>query len=222
MQMGYERTEVSEGNFEKAANLNYETSDVDKTTNITLHNDNKLKVRQIHLDIAGNFNRRYSVSVKSGEDYTPVGISGDIYNLHFSDLDISNTDIEFKNKPLSSEIIQLRIQNMDDKPLEIKDIGIKYYTDKIILEAPADAAYNLYFGNQDAAGPNYDIEKYKEHIDKEPKDVCSLGVLQTFEMPAAKKEGPDLVKVFNIIIVIVAIGLVVLTASRLNLKKRTQ
>ncbi|MCX7708620.1 MAG: hypothetical protein N2484_02095 [Clostridia bacterium] len=219
LQVVYNYFEKRENSYEKAVPIEYEMKNEAQHTELTIKNSNKLKIKKVNLDIEGIFNRSYSVYTGQGDEFMPAGISGELYNLHFKDLDISDTSIETGSYPLSSESIRVKIVNMDDKPLKIKGIQVQYYVDKIVFEDTGSKPFRLYYGNTETKRPVYDLEKYKEHIEKEQQDTCSLGT-STRQVKTKsgepEKRSMDSGRIFNIIVIIVAAGLIFLIALKLG------
>lgn len=223
LQVVYENIRKERNSFLKRTELTYEIKNEDKITVITVRNANHLKIGRIYLNAEeGNFNRHFDVMVKTGDQVTDSVRSGEIYNLRFKDLNLSNTAIDFGIRPVSGETLQIRIMNKDDRPLNIKGITADYYLDKLVFEAVKGAGYSLYYGNPGAVKPSYDMETYREHIEKENQDSCSLA--QAVEVKAGaplKKQGMiDFKIIFNGVIAAVAILLILLIGRKLNLRSR--
>lgn len=226
LKLKFSDTAYINSSYSKAGKLNYEIKNEQKSTLITLKNSDRLKIRKIHLNIDGSFNRQYEVYTKSSNDYTYAGISGNIYNLEFKDLSASDTDIDFGSSPVSSEFIQLKIINLDDRPLDIKSIDTQCYLEKLVFEAKPNTSYRLFFSNSTAEKPVYDMESYKEHIELENQDVCTLSKISPNSVYGSDNADaaviPDMSKIFNILIVILSIGLIVLLVTKLKLNKNNK
>ena len=224
LKLKYSDITSSQSSYSKKVQMNYEINNQQKSTLITLKNSDRLKIRTIHLNIAGNFNRKYEVYTKTGDALTYTGISGNLYNLKFKDLSAVNTDVDFGTSPISSEFIQLKIINLDDPPADIKGLDIDCYIDKIVFESKPNTSYRLFFANSLEEKPIYDIESFKNHIELENQDICTLSKISLnpnagVDKPKAARI-PDLTNVFNIVVVILSIGLIVLLVAKLRLYRK--
>ena len=224
LKLKYSDAVSSRSSYSKKIQMDYEIKNQQKNTIITLKNSDRLKIRTIHLNIDGNFNRQYEVYTKTDATLTYTGISGNLYNLKFKDLSAMNTDVDFGSSPISSEFIQIKIINLDDPPADIKELDTEYYVDKIVFESKPNTSYRLFFANSLAEKPIYDIESFKNHIELENQDICTLSKISVNPNAGTDKPKassiPDLSNVFNIVIVILSIGLIVLLAAKLRTNKK--
>lgn len=224
LKLKYSDTASFQSSYSTKLQMNYEIKNEKKSTLITLKNPDRLKIKTIHLNIDGNFNRVYEVYTKTGDIFTYAGISGNLYNLKFKDLSAVNTDINFGTHPISSEFIQVKIINLDDSPTNIKGLDTEYYVDKIVFESKPNTSYRLFFANSLAEKPIYDIESFKNHIELENQETCTLSKISLNPNAATDKSKagniPDLTNIFNIVIVIVSLGLIVLLVVKLKINKK--
>ena len=71
---------------------------------------------------------------------------------------------EFKATSTILKKLQIHIHNQDNQPLGYGDLQLKGYTHELIARFTEPATYFLTYGNEDAARPTYDIQKFKENI----------------------------------------------------------
>jgi hypothetical protein len=167
--------------------------------------------------VGDNFQRNYSVY---GESLNGTLFkSGELYNLQLENIKVSDTKIDFGSNPISAPIIIVKIDNRDDRPLAIKSISIEYYIDKLIFPDIGNVPYQLYFGNNKATKPKYEIELQKAYIEKEQQDNSGLGAIQAKNREVPASSAMNMKYVFNGIIVAVSILLVGLLITRMNDKK---
>jgi len=145
--------------------------------------------------------------------------SGEIYNLQLENVKVSGTKIDLISNPISSPTITVKIDNRDDRPLVIKAVTIEYYIDKLVFPDVGNTPYQLYFGNEKAAKPKYEIELQKAYIDKEQQDSCGLGASEVKGNEALAPSSINMKYVFNGIIALVSILLIGLLIVRLDVKK---
>ncbi|MFZ5642310.1 MAG: DUF3999 family protein [Bacillota bacterium] len=203
--------------FQKTASLPYEINSSNGYTTITLHNEDKLRVKSITLDTEGNFKRQFEVNIKESDFPTRI-FTGEIYNLQFRDLNVSQTNIDFSGRPISANQFFVKINDRDDRPLKIKSIMIEYYVDKVVFEESDSPPYRVYFGNPQATKPGYEIELLKEHVEKEKQNLCQLGAAITNSQEETRQPPFKLEYVFNTVVGIVSLLLVIMLARKLNAK----
>jgi len=169
-----------------------------------------LKISKITLKVDTNFRRSYSVIDSSGDS---VLKTGEIYRIKFNDKEILKNHIDFGENYTNRKMIKINIKNADDQPLNIKEINEEIILDKIVFEDNGSANYKLYFGNPKAEKPQYEIENFKDYIDKEKNDEIKLGEIKNYQIDS--KADFDYKLIFNIVIVLVSIILIVLLVLRI-------
>jgi hypothetical protein len=185
---------------------------------IQLSNPQHLRIKQITLDIKENFQRSYTIYDEENRIVRTDGLN-EIYNLDFTDIKISNKSISFNDHPLSSGSITIKINNQDNPPLKINAIHVDYYIDKIVFEDTGSSVYELYYGQSQAQKPEYEIELFKQHIEKEDQDLSTLGERVKVSPDEPVEETLFEMKyIFNTIIVIISILLIIFLIKRLNKK----
>lgn len=204
-------------NYIKTAQVNYDVKEDRNDSVITISNKQRLKIKQITMEVETDFQRHYIVYGDNSKG--TVLKSGEIYNLQLANVKIAGAKIDFGGNPISESTIIIKINNRDDRPLIIKSMSIEYYIDKLVFPDMGNVPYQLYFGNDKATKPKYEIELQKDYIEKEQQDSCRLGAIQ-----AKVKEVPTFSKinmkyVFDGIIVAVSLLLIGLLIARLSDKK---
>lgn len=217
MSLSNNDTDNQWSSFVKTALINFDVK-IDKNDSIvTLSNKQRLAIKQIILEVGDNFQRNYSVY---GESLNGTLFkSGELYNLQLENIKVSDTKIDFGSNPISAPIIFVKIDNRDDRPLAIKSISIEYYIDKLIFPDIGNVPYQLYFGNNKATKPKYEIELQKAYIEKEQQDNSGLGAIQAKNREVPASSAMNMKYVFNGIIAAVSILLVGLLITRMNDKK---
>jgi len=194
----------------------FETKDEQRETVITLHNPNKLRIKRIVFDIADNFQRTYNL-FEQGKTASFLQ-SGEIYNLKFSGVDISSKGITLK-KQLLDDTIVVKINNRDDRPLQIKGVSAEYYVDKLVFQDLGEGPYRLYFGNAKAEKMAYELALQQNYIEKEAQDICVLQAGQenkgtTSFWPAIQESY-----LLNGAVAIVSLVLIYILISKLSLRQ---
>ncbi|MCX7843083.1 MAG: DUF3999 domain-containing protein [Clostridia bacterium] len=219
MEAVYDFSQKVQKSFVKSAELKNSIENKDKKTFITIVNDDRLKIKAIRLDVSGNFSRSYEIRSLKENNFVNTGVSGEIYSINFKDFKVTKLEADLSNSPISSERLQLVIDNKDDRPLDISKASVDYYIDKVVFEDSGKQGYKLLFGNPYAARPSYDIEKYSVYIENEGQDLCSLGGAVIAKEEAKAYKNVDYKPMLNVIIGAVSIGLILLAAWKLAGKK---
>jgi hypothetical protein len=217
MSLSNKYTDSQWSRFIKTAQVDFDFKTDKSASVVTLSNKQNLKIKQIVLEVENNFQRNYKVY---GDNSNKVIIKqGELYNLQLENVKVAGTKIDFSSNPISAPIITIKIDNRDDRPLTIKSIFIEYYIDKLIFPDVGNAPYQLYFGNDKAQKPKYEIELQKEYIEKEQQGSCGLGTIQVKDKKITDLRSVDMKYVFNCVIVAVSILLIGVIITRMNVKK---
>lgn len=204
--------------FLKTVALDFNINTEDNFTLIEINNPHHLRLRNLDLYINENFDRTYEVFKETEEEHIKIQ-SGRMFYMQFKDINIIDTEIDFGRNPLSYEKFVVQINNQDNRPLNIERINAEYFIDKIVFEDIGTGPYTLYFGNESALKPEYDIVNFKSYIDNEKQLEVTLG--STVLLKAGEKaaeEAFDYKFIFNILIITVTVILLVFLAFVLKKK----
>lgn len=204
--------------YQKSTVPTYKITTEEKHTTIEVQNPQQLKINEIELEIGENFQR--SFLVYDEDEHLVLSEESELYNLDFTNVKISNTNIVFSNQPLSSRVLTVKINNQDNPPLKINSVNIAYYVDKLVFIDSGSSSYSLFYGNADATKPTYDLEQYKEHLEMEVQDQVTLGdkKIRYSNLDEAADSWLNMKYVFNIVIVLVSFLLAFLLTRKLNRK----
>lgn len=201
--------------YSKKIDLKFEIENKENYSVINIKNPFNLKLINFNINTEGNFDRSYDL-----HDGTSDSIlrSGNIYNFKSNNINISNTEINMHYEYLPKDEYNLIILNKDNNPLKIKNISGNFLIDKIIFEDNGSKSYSLYYGNMTAKKPEYDIEIYKDYINKEIQDACSLGTANQIKAPQKESKGINYKIFLNIIIIFASSTLVIILILKLTKK----
>lgn len=180
---------------------------------VTIYNPDRLMLRSLHLKAAGNFHRDYTLAGIANHENLSLA-TGTIYQI---DIGADRADlVSVEVPPLDRRFTayQLTIKDHDDRPLSITGIEATYSVHKLVFPQQNQGC-RLWYGNPQAPPPNYDLERYKDRIDKANINSFTLGKEQV--QPVAAPPPPSSIPktLFNVLIVLTALILVVFIASRL-------
>ncbi|MBP2626106.1 MAG: hypothetical protein H6Q68_817 [Firmicutes bacterium] len=217
LRLSNQYTDSQWSSFVKSAQVDFDVKTDKNYSLVTFSNRQKLTIKQIFLEVEGNFQRNYKMY---GDNQNGVLLkSGELYNLQLENVKVSGTNIDLSSTPTSVQTITIKIDNRDDRPLNIKSVRIEYYIDKLIFPDMGNTSYQLYFGNDKATKPKYEIELQKTYIEKEQQDSCGLGDIESMHKDVPVPSYLNMKYVFNGIMVIISILLIVLLISRMNVKR---
>ncbi|HEY2494456.1 MAG TPA: DUF3999 family protein [Paenibacillus sp.] len=153
--------------------LRYEIKQDAEFTHIIVHNENRLRLNRLQLQVEGNFKRSYDVYDKEGIRLRTDG-ENELYRLDFKDVQIASATIT-GTVPISAPYFTITINNHDDAPLDIKDITTEFVVDKVVFEDQGNHPYQLLYGKDNVDQPQYDIVNFKTHIQQEHVAEAKLG-----------------------------------------------
>ncbi len=217
---GYKNdTNTYTSRYYKQKELKHSLENKNKSTYLYLNNFDRLHIHKINIETSDTFRRNYEIYL-NGEEHSDY--MGEIYNLNLKNLQTKNTEINLPNGTKNTEL-KIKINNGDDKPLNISRILVTYSVDKIIFKANQKANYKLLYKNDISEKPMYDIEKNKLYILNEKMDECKLGSIVVNNATAIddekikKADNTEFYKVmFNILTGMVSVGLVIFIGIKLK------
>ena len=201
----FNKTDKKYDKYKDSMEMEFKQKTEDKETIIHIANQHRLKISSLVFSLEGNFNRRFWL-YKGDNEFQAV--SGTIYNFQFNDIDISKKSIEIPGT-VNREKIKIKINNQDNKPLKINDIQAEYIVDKIIFEDNNKNDLKLYFGNENAKIPVYDIKSFSNYIEKQEMDQCLFDELVVLKEKDPEPKPGNYKILFNIIIAAISILLIV-------------
>lgn len=204
----YSTSQLKHQDYQRTVQLPRSITHQNKTTVITLNNQNREKVVSLHFAIDGNFQRRFNLSANER-----LITSSELYQLTFQGTNITGTTLTLP-EPINAEEIILIIHNRDDRPLAIQGITATTQVDKLVFEDSGNQPYIMYFNNPEAARPVYELELFRKHVEQEPQDILSLGQLIELRQDPPPKP-PRLDYLFNTLIAAISLLLIFWLARQL-------
>lgn len=171
----FENTAYQLQSLSKDKKSQYEmvTDEEKKLSTITIDNKDRLRVTRFVLNIAGIFNRGYTLY---GIDNNGMKIAIDTGTIYSTDISAENSKIpiDVQNDQIF-ECFIIEIANLDDQPIEVNQIDEIYSIDKLVFEGSKGKQYTLIYGDKTLTMPQYDISHYIEDIEALAHNMGSLG-----------------------------------------------
>ncbi|WP_099188280.1 hypothetical protein [Tepidibacter mesophilus] len=195
----------------KIKNADFDINIENNDTVISINNKDNLNINDIKIISQDDFKRDYDIYYKNNKYKEFQNLdSGTIYriNLENHKEEKNNISLEsFSNYYIKPDIIKIVIYNEDDRPIDIDGIQINYYVDKIVFKKDNSKKYKVLFESEYAQTPSYDIQSYKEYIEKENQEMCTLSKLIEKNMKDNKKINYKLI--LNIVVILISLILVI-------------
>ncbi len=83
-------------------------------------------------------------------------------------------------RPMTDTLI-LETDNGDNPPIELANFQFFYPVTRVLFKAPPEPSTYLYYGNRDAAFPQYDLDLVAPRLLAEEKSVASLSAEETLK-----------------------------------------
>ncbi|CAH2214048.1 hypothetical protein [Tepidibacter aestuarii] len=204
----------------KQADFNIKQENND--TIIIINNKDNLNINDIKIISQDDFKRNYDIYYKNNkyEEFQKIDY-GNIYKINLENYKEEKNVIKSDLRAgyfLNPDSIKVVIHNKDDRPINIQDIQISYYVDKIVFKKDNRNEYTVLFGNKYSQIPSYDIQSYKDYIEKENQEICTLSNL-TEENTKDKNEEDKKINyklMLNIIVVLISLILVMVIMKKSN------
>jgi hypothetical protein len=139
-----------------------------------------------------NFHRQVSIETSNDLDrWQGLVTGGAIFSYETSKFTGSNLAIPYPET--TARYIRILIFNKDNTPLEVQNVETWGLQRRLVFSANPDLDYKLYYGNQDARRPSYDIEMMFQYLDTRSILKASLGghtLSELFQPPVTPKPKP--------------------------------
>lgn len=112
-----------------------------------------------------NFNR--ALTIHSGNDPSNLSSRGQGYIFRYNTPKFSGENLAVSYAESNDRYLKIRIFNQDNSPLDISGLFIHSIYREIIFPAAAGQSYRIFYGNEKAYYPEYDLEKYFQYLDVE-------------------------------------------------------
>jgi len=219
--LGFDTAVFSNFRFIKYSYLKLTEDKQNKLTIIHIDLKQAVPISFLKVNILANYDYYRPISIKYVTDSFKSNKSW-VYS--FSDL-VSGTlssleNNEFKFPSTITKTIQVIIDNQDNTPLKISEIEIKGIPYVLQVRFDQKGKYFLCYGNRNALKPSYDIEKFKENIPKNIKEL-ELGDEIMTKHIHQKQTSPLFENIIWLwIIMAISIGVIAWFTLRMMMKKQ--
>lgn len=178
----------------------FTTKEESKRTVVTINGLKHLRLLDVTIETEDMFKRTCR-----WEGYS----SQELYNLRFNNAQYQDLVLPLHDYLETNENGTFIIENLDDKPIQIKKIVVRRFVDEIVFDGSNALSFILQFNQPGISeSPQYDIVSYKESILQEGYDLLTVGEIKTAPTPPPPPPPPKPKNyrwLFNVIIISVAI-----------------
>lgn len=171
------KTDTIKGTYQEVKyqsfDLKNDVSKKETVINVTLANPFPLSYLKLNAQSDFDFYRSIKIEYATDSFKTDKGIQFNYENLYEGTISsLEEPAFNFANTITSR--LKITIQNNDNKPLRLSGLQLKGNIYEIIarFDEPKDE-YALYYGNEKATGPVYEIEKFESKI---PTNLTSVNI----------------------------------------------
>lgn len=133
-----------------------------------------------------NFNR--SILVYRGSDESKWNFIDNDYIFRYNTPKFTGEKLEVNFSETSDRYIKVVIQNKDNQALDIAGLVSFYHYREVVFQADGGKNYKVYYGNENAGFPEYDLEKFFQYLNLEESKTVSLSVQKNNPSYIAPKE----------------------------------
>lgn len=215
----FDKKKVIYESYQKEENVEFKEKSEGRYTTIIIDNKDRLKINNIKINSKDDFKREYTLKCKDKDGEAIMVGGGEIYQIKLKSFNIEESNINIDYPTIIPDTINIQINNQDNLPINIEDIKISYYTDKVVFKG-TKRKYKILFDNEFVRRPNYDIEDYKNYIEKEDQEICKISTLHEQENKSTEENKQINYKwILNIVIIFISIGMILLIIKKSGLKE---
>lgn len=114
-----------------------------------------------------------------------------------------------------TDTLFLETDNGDNPPLQLRQFTLRYPVTRLLFQPPAAGEVYLYYGNAQAAYPQYDIELAAQQLLESDRAVASAGVEEPLRAPGLREKAAESAGLLFWIALGIAVLALFLVVSRL-------
>ena len=179
------KTDTLKGTYKaikyQSYNLKNEANTKETVIDVTLANPVPLSYLKLNAQSDFDFYRTFKIEYATDSFKTDKGMQYNYANLYEGTISsLEKPEFNFDNTIASR--LKITIQNNDNKPLRLNGLELKGNIYELIARFDnPEYAYALYYGNDKASAPSYEIEKFESKI---PADLTSINIGEEQKNPA--------------------------------------
>jgi hypothetical protein len=109
-----------------------------------------------------NFSRLVEISGSNDLKNWQRHLQSEFYRFKTSKYDVEKKSFRFPEA--RSRYLKVLVYNYDDPPLRLGNIEVHGIAKDVIFQAESNRQYFLYYGNEQASAPHYDVERVKNYL----------------------------------------------------------
>ena len=152
-----------------------------KNTVIDVKLKNVSRVSSVAISVENDFDYYRPITIKQLVDSTKTetGMRYSYVNLYSGTLNSLRPNV-FSFRPENVSDLRIVVENGNNQPLNIGQIAVSGYQNKLIARFTEKANYFLVYGKEYADYPNYDIVRFEENI---PENLSALNLGDATAIP---------------------------------------
>lgn len=182
-----ENNPVKISNIEAIKYISEKSKEIIRYPKFSVYTDTKEKFSEIILDmdfsgiptgviefsVSGeNFNRGVLIYTSNDKENWKYNTNGYIFRYRTNKFNGENLKIDLNET--SERYIKVVIKNQDNLPLDISNIKTFSNYREVIFQSQNGKVYKVYYGNEKAKFPQYDLESYFQYLDLENVNEANL------------------------------------------------
>lgn len=164
----------NQGNFKisKIASIQKSIDKKQRTTIITVTLEHAVPVENLKIKVGNTFDFYRPITIKALQDsvLTDKGWRLNYKEIYRGTLS-SLAQTEFQLDHATTQKLQIAIQNQDNQPLDIQEVDVKHAVFALCARFTEKADFYLYYGNDKAQKPSYDIANFTKNIPENPSPL---------------------------------------------------
>lgn len=122
---------------------------------------------------SNNFRRQIEIEGSNDQqDWQRIG-STEIYDIRIGR--VRRQQLSFDYNEEHFRYLRVSIFNYDDQPLKMKDVRVDGWPRRLLFRREAGKRYRLFYGNEKAGAPRYDLEQLSPYLKLDQLPVAMLG-----------------------------------------------
>ena len=123
--------------------------------------------------VSSNFRRQVEIEGSNDQqEWQRIG-STEIYDIRIGK--VRRQQLSFDYNEEHFRYLRASIFNYDDQPLKMKEVRVYGWPRRLLFRREAGKRYRLFYGNEKASAPRYDLEQLSPYLKLDQLPTASLG-----------------------------------------------